>query len=239
MTPATDNADAAACGTKRTMDEAFSADTAPSTHHTSTSDVDDTTITTTPFLDESHKIQARREANRQHAFKSRQRNKVLLSELQQTVQQLAAAKSDLERHNAILRAQVEVLQQQNLSLLQNQNQTNSSVSTQQNQMLLQQQQRGGWAPPPQLQQQHQQLSLLQQQHQLQSNTFMAGLSQLAASNPAFFAAVSAMGGGVSLVDSSTTNNSSSHNHHSMSSTTTPQSDTQQQQQPLAESTSLQ
>lgn len=68
------------------------------------------------------KLQARREANRVHAFKSRQRSKHLLSELQTTVNELAKDKSELERHNAVLRAQVEVLQQQNLSLLQNQQQ---------------------------------------------------------------------------------------------------------------------
>lgn len=68
------------------------------------------------------KLQARREANRVHAFKSRQRNKVLLTELQVTVNELAKEKSELERHNAVLRAQVEVLQQQNFSLLQNQQQ---------------------------------------------------------------------------------------------------------------------
>ncbi|GAX10439.1 hypothetical protein FisN_21Lh137 [Fistulifera solaris] len=68
------------------------------------------------------KLQQRREANRVHAFKSRQRSKHLLSELQTTVNELAKDKSELERHNAVLRAQVEVLQQQNLSLLQNQQQ---------------------------------------------------------------------------------------------------------------------
>ena len=68
------------------------------------------------------KLQQRREANRVHAFKSRQRSKHLLTDLQTTVNELAKDKSELERHNAVLRAQVEVLQQQNLSLLQNQQQ---------------------------------------------------------------------------------------------------------------------
>jgi len=92
--------------------------------------------------EEEAKVQARREANRMHAFKSRQRSKQLLSDLQTTVEQLQKEKSELERHNAVLRAQVDVLHQQNLTLLQNQQQ-----------MLLQQQQQQHHqqpapAPPP-------------------------------------------------------------------------------------------
>jgi hypothetical protein len=68
------------------------------------------------------KMQARREANRMHAFKSRQRSKLLLGELQVNMQQLSSEKSELERQNAVLRAQVEVLQQQNRALLQSQQQ---------------------------------------------------------------------------------------------------------------------
>lgn len=70
--------------------------------------------------DTDEKRQARREANRMHAFKSRQRSKMLLQELQQTVDGLSKDKSELERQNAVLRAQVEVLQQQNAGLMQNQ-----------------------------------------------------------------------------------------------------------------------
>lgn len=66
------------------------------------------------------KLTARREANRMHALKSRQRSKNLLHELQQTVHQLSNEKGELERQNAVLRAQVEVLQQQNRALLQSQ-----------------------------------------------------------------------------------------------------------------------
>jgi hypothetical protein len=74
-------------------------------------------------LDEQDaKLQARREANRMHALKSRQRSKQLLSELQVSLQQLSAEKGELERQNAVLRAQVEVLQQQNRALLQSQQQ---------------------------------------------------------------------------------------------------------------------
>jgi len=90
-----------------------------------------------PDSSEEHKkIQARREANRMHAFKSRQRSKLLLTDLQATVQQLSREKSELERQNAVLRAQVEVLQQQNFTLMQNQQQ-----------MLLQQQQQKQQQPP--------------------------------------------------------------------------------------------
>jgi hypothetical protein len=70
--------------------------------------------------DHDAKLLARREANRMHALKSRQRSKLLLSELQQTVAQLTNDKGALERQNAVLRAQVEVLQQQNRALLQSQ-----------------------------------------------------------------------------------------------------------------------
>jgi len=71
-------------------------------------------------MDEDAKMQARREANRMHALKSRQRSKMLSTELQQSVQQLSEEKGDLERQNAVLRAQVDVLQQQNRALLQSQ-----------------------------------------------------------------------------------------------------------------------
>jgi len=71
---------------------------------------------------DAEKLMARREANRLHAFKSRQRSKFLLAYLQKTVNQLNADKAELERRNAVLTAQVEVLQQQNLALLQNQQQ---------------------------------------------------------------------------------------------------------------------
>ena len=70
--------------------------------------------------DETEKLAARREANRVHAFKSRQRSKALLQELQRAVELLSGDKSELERENAVLRAQVDVLQQQNLALTQSQ-----------------------------------------------------------------------------------------------------------------------
>lgn len=70
--------------------------------------------------EEAEKLAARREANRIHAFKSRQRSKALLQELQRTVELLTGEKSELERENAVLRAQVDVLQQQNLALTQSQ-----------------------------------------------------------------------------------------------------------------------
>jgi len=72
--------------------------------------------------DDYKKMQARRDANRVHASKSRQRSKLLFTDLQATVQQFSRDKSELERHNAVLRAQVEVLQQQNFALMQNQQQ---------------------------------------------------------------------------------------------------------------------
>ena len=86
------------------------------------------------------KVLSRREANRLHALKSRQRSKQLLQELQQTIQHYNYEKMEYERQNAILTAQVEVLRQQNLALLQqqtlnnnnNNNNNNSSSSRQQN-----------------------------------------------------------------------------------------------------------
>jgi hypothetical protein len=76
-----------------------------------------------PMTDEDgdgEKLAARREANRVHALKSRQRSKALLQELQRTVTQLSGDKAELERENAVLRAQTEVLQQQNIALTQSQ-----------------------------------------------------------------------------------------------------------------------
>lgn len=70
--------------------------------------------------DDTEKLAARREANRVHALKSRQRSKALLQELQRTVTQLSGEKSELERENAVLRAQIDVLQQQNIALTQSQ-----------------------------------------------------------------------------------------------------------------------
>jgi hypothetical protein len=114
--------------------------------------------------EEDHvKLQARREANRMHAFKSRQRSKMLLTELQQTVSKLNREKGELERQNAVLTAQVEVLQQQNMALLQNQQQ-----------MLLKQQ----VVQPPPLPQSTD--ANLQQQQQLQQQQPMMNALQ----NPA-------------------------------------------------------
>ena len=69
---------------------------------------------------DAEKLAARREANRIHALKSRQRSKALLQELQRTVTQLSGEKAELERENAVMRAQIDVLQQQNLALTQSQ-----------------------------------------------------------------------------------------------------------------------
>ena len=63
------------------------------------------------------KLKARREANRIHALRSRQRNKQLMHELQQTVVALTRQKTLLEQRNAVLESQVQVLQQQNTMLL--------------------------------------------------------------------------------------------------------------------------
>jgi hypothetical protein len=95
--------------------------------------------------DSERKKESRREANRVHAFKSRQRSKFMLQELQSSLHELSIDKTNLERENALLRAQVELLQQQYRSLLQNQ------------QMLMLQ--------PAQQQQQQSQATLQHQQHQ--------------------------------------------------------------------------
>jgi hypothetical protein len=105
---------------------------------------------------EDEKVRARREANRLHAFKSRQRSKMLMTELQKTVQELQMQKGELERQNAVLQAQVQVLQQQNAALLQNQ------------QVLLAQQQQGAQ----------------QQDHQQQESSTAAGPSQATGDVPA-------------------------------------------------------
>jgi hypothetical protein len=161
--------------------------------------------------DDEQKLQSRREANRMHAFKSRQRSKSLLAELQTTVEQLSAEKSELERHNAVLRAQVEVLHQQNLTLLQNQQQ----MVMQQQQYQQQQMQPPApampppgnnppatWPPanaqvqPPAAPMSEQQQQQAQAQNMFSSfagNPFMASLSQLAAANPSLMMAAAAAG----------------------------------------------
>jgi hypothetical protein len=70
-----------------------------------------------PSAAAEYRIAARREANRMHALKSRQRSKALLGELQSTVATLNQEKAELERQNAVLRAQVDVLTQQNRALM--------------------------------------------------------------------------------------------------------------------------
>jgi hypothetical protein len=103
-------------------------------------DLSDETTSSIPNDPEGKaKLRARREANRIHAFKSRQRNKLLLQELQQTVAKLNQEKAGLERRNEVLTAQVEVLQKQNLVLLNNQQPALAFAALQQHNAALQQQ----------------------------------------------------------------------------------------------------
>jgi hypothetical protein len=71
-------------------------------------------------MTEHHRVVARREANRMHAMKSRQRSKTLFSELQASNKILAREKAELERQVVVLRAQIDVLSQQNQVLMQSQ-----------------------------------------------------------------------------------------------------------------------
>lgn len=77
---------------------------------------------------------ARREANRMHALKSRQRSKALMMDLQGSVANLTREKSDLERQNVVLRAQVDVLSQQNRALLQSQQHMFTGINQQPQQL---------------------------------------------------------------------------------------------------------
>jgi hypothetical protein len=68
------------------------------------------------------KAAAKREYNRQNAARARQRNKDMVRSLQKQVADLTTITTQLQRNNEVLTAQVEVLQQQNRSLLSSQHQ---------------------------------------------------------------------------------------------------------------------
>lgn len=157
--------------------------------------------------DEGKKLQLRREANRMHAFKSRQRSKTLMSELQHAVEKLGQEKVELERQNAVLRAQVDVLQQQNMTLLQNQQQIALQNQQQPKQQAPASQTQSveyttaaappsfsqAPAPPPTAANTITWNPLQQHLPGLAMNPFMSGLSQLAATNPSLMMAAAAAG----------------------------------------------
>lgn len=70
--------------------------------------------------DEARRLEARRAYNRQCAAKARKRSKDLIAHLQQQVEQLTKDKTALERTNEVMQAQLQLLEQQNRTLMMNQ-----------------------------------------------------------------------------------------------------------------------
>ena len=70
--------------------------------------------------EDARKLVARRAYNRKCAAKARKRSKDLIVSLQAQVQQLTAEKSALERSSEVMRAKLELLEQQNRVLMMNQ-----------------------------------------------------------------------------------------------------------------------
>lgn len=70
--------------------------------------------------DEARRLESRRAYNRQCAAKARKRSKDLISHLQQQVEELSKDKASLERTNEVMQAQLQLLEQQNRTLMMNQ-----------------------------------------------------------------------------------------------------------------------
>ena len=88
--------------------------------------------------EEKKKLEARRAYNRKCAAKARKRSKDLISHLQKQVEELTRDKATLERNNEVMRAQLELLEQQNRILMMNQRQgmQGGSAGSSQSQFLL-------------------------------------------------------------------------------------------------------
>lgn len=70
--------------------------------------------------EELRKLETRREYNRRCAARARKRSKDLVSTLQKQVDELAKDKAELKRTNDVMKAQLELLEQQNRTLLMSQ-----------------------------------------------------------------------------------------------------------------------
>jgi len=70
--------------------------------------------------DEAKRLEARRAYNRQCAAKARKRSKDLIAHLQAQVEELSKDKAALERTNEVMQAQLQLLEQQNRTLMMNQ-----------------------------------------------------------------------------------------------------------------------
>jgi hypothetical protein len=70
--------------------------------------------------DELRKLENRREYNRKCAARARKRSKDLVSTLQKQVDELTSDKAELKRTNDVMKAQLELLEQQNRTLLMSQ-----------------------------------------------------------------------------------------------------------------------
>ena len=67
--------------------------------------------------DELHRLETRREYNRRCAARARKRSKDLVSTLQKQVDELAHDKAELKRLNDVMKAQLELLEHQNRTLI--------------------------------------------------------------------------------------------------------------------------
>jgi hypothetical protein len=88
--------------------------------------------------DEKVKLEQRRAYNRACAAKARKRSKDLISTLQKQVEDLTRDKAQLERTNDVMRAQLELLEQQNRTLMS----TQRGVPQQMQPQMMQQHQMG-------------------------------------------------------------------------------------------------
>lgn len=70
--------------------------------------------------EEARRLEARRHYNRQCAAKARKRSKDLISKLQSQVEELTKDKAKFERSNEVMKAQLQLLEQQNRTLIANQ-----------------------------------------------------------------------------------------------------------------------
>lgn len=77
--------------------------------------------------DEARRLETRRAYNRQCAAKARKRSKDLINSLQEQVDQLTKDKAALERTNEVMQAQLQLLEQQNRTLMMNQRGPSSMI----------------------------------------------------------------------------------------------------------------
>ena len=86
--------------------------------------------------EEAKALEQRRAYNRKCAAKARKRSKDLIVTLQAQVEELTKEKSELQRNNEVMRAQMDLLEQQNRTLLMSQRQAPVEQTAASSQLLL-------------------------------------------------------------------------------------------------------